>query len=55
MNTVIFPKVDVDDIKIFYREAGPKDAPLPRYRPFRTGNPCEGDRALIHGFLSPGV
>jgi len=27
MSTVTFQKVDVDGIKVFYREAGPKDAP----------------------------
>jgi pimeloyl-ACP methyl ester carboxylesterase len=27
MGTVIFRKVDVDGIKVFYRESGPKDAP----------------------------
>jgi hypothetical protein len=27
MGTVTFRKVDVDGIKVFYRETGPKDAP----------------------------
>jgi hypothetical protein len=32
MGTVTFRKVDVDGIKVFYREAGPKDAPTSRAR-----------------------
>src|SRR4029077_15456755 len=39
MGTVNFRKVDVDGIKIFYREAGPKDAPT---------------ILLLHGFPSAG-
>jgi pimeloyl-ACP methyl ester carboxylesterase len=39
MNRVNFQKVDVDGFKIFYREAGPKDAPV---------------LLLLHGFPSSG-
>jgi pimeloyl-ACP methyl ester carboxylesterase len=39
MGTVNFRKVDVDGIKIFYREAGPKDAPT---------------ILLLHGFPTAG-
>ena len=39
MNRVNFKKVDVDGFKIFYREAGPKDAPV---------------LLLLHGFPSSG-
>jgi pimeloyl-ACP methyl ester carboxylesterase len=39
MNKVSFKKIDVDGLKIFYREAGPKDAPA---------------ILLLHGFPSAG-
>src|SRR2546428_10519961 len=39
MGTVTFRKVDVDGIKVFYREAGPKDAPT---------------ILLLHGFPTAG-
>src|SRR5499433_4174934 len=39
MNTATYRKVDVDGIKVFYREAGPKDAPT---------------ILLLHGFPTAG-
>ena len=39
MNKVSFRKIDVDGLNIFYREAGPKDAPT---------------ILLLHGFPSAG-
>jgi pimeloyl-ACP methyl ester carboxylesterase len=39
MRTVAYRKVDVDGIKVFYRDAGPKDAPT---------------ILLLHGFPTAG-